>query len=214
MKNRYLAGTIIFFLFSAAGLVCPAVSAEGGRTFSMGLVAGGGPVGAAADPSLRAGIEMAFRFGGHWAASAGLSYGALTTGSSSTSGSYFAKEDVTWTVLPIYLTLRYEALISEAAILSFAAGEGYHSFRRIVESESNALGSTQVTRTESSLHAWAPQVEVGLEIYLSKAFSLTGAVRYEFGIASQESVVFNMKSVQEFSFGGISLLMGARLYLF
>jgi len=212
MNKRNLLAAVA--LAASIALIPPAAAAEGSRRFSLGLLAGGGPAGAASDPSWRAGIELAFRFGGHWAASAGLSYGALTAGTTSTSGSYFAKEDVTWSVLPVTLVLRYEALISENAILSLGAGEGYHSFRRVVESQSNALGSTQVTRSESSFHAWAPQAEVGLEIYLSKAFSLTGAFRYEFGIASQESTVYNLKSVQEFSFGGMSLTMGVRLYLF
>jgi len=212
MKSRSLV--IASLSVVLAVLVCPGAAAENGRKLSLGLGAGGGPVGAPSWPSWRAGFEMGLRFCGHLALAAGVSYGALSVSTSSSAGSYSAREDQTWTALPVTLVARYEAPLSDRAIISLGAGAGYHSFSRKIESETNAYGTPLSSSTESSFHAWAPQAEIGLEILLGKAFSLTGGLRYEFGIASQESTVNGISSVQEFSFGGPSLVIGARVYLF
>jgi hypothetical protein len=212
MKARSF--NLIILSAALTALFCSAAAAEGGRRLHLGLGAGGGPAGASSSPTWRAGFEVGFRIGGHWAAAASVSYGALTVESSSSAGTYTAREGQTWTTLPIALLLRYEAPLSDRAAVSLGAGAGYHLLRRTIESETNAYGSPAEWTSETSFHGWAPQAEIGLEIAVGAAFSLTGAVRYEFGVATQRSTVSGLSSVQEFTFGGPSLAVGARFYLF
>jgi hypothetical protein len=212
MRNRGLAIAAVCIVLSV--FFCPDASAEGRRMFSLGLNAGGGPVGASSLPTWRAGFETALRFGGRWALAANVSYGMMSVRTESSSGTYAASEDQTWADLPIALILRYEAPLSDSTIVSLGVGAGYHSFKRTVESETNAYGSPLSWSSESSFHAWAPLAEIGIEIALGKSSSLTGGIRYEFGVASQRSTVSGVNSVQEFGFGGASLNVGARFYLF
>jgi len=203
---------VVFLALAAFHAPGPKLSAEEGRKLSLGAWAGGGPAGASW-PTWRAGFEVGLRIGTSWVLSAEAAYGALSLENASSLGAYSAREVQTWTVLPAALALKRETALSGRAVAWLGAGVSYQTLGRKIESESNAAGGASSSSTKSSFAAWAPLAELGLEILLGKAVSLTGRMRYEFGVASQKSTVSGLAAAQDFSFGGASLAVGARLYV-
>ncbi len=212
MKNRGIAGIVSLSLIAL--LVCPSASAENRRKFSLGINTGGAPVGASSSPALRTGVEVGFRMGRRLALVGTVSYGTQSLETNSTSGYYYSKETQTWSAIPAALVVRYEAVLSDSVLVSIGAGAAYASLDRTVESETNSTGKTQTSTSEQSFHAWMPRFEIALELFIGKALSLTAALGYEFGKAEQQSAYYSLRSVNEFSFGGPTVVAGARVYLF
>jgi opacity protein-like surface antigen len=209
MRKKIVAVFVTLAAFLALG---PGISSGEGRRLSLGVNAGGGPVGASW-PAWRAGLEVGLRLGTSWVVSAEAAYGSLSLENTSSLGSYSAREVQTWTVLPAGLAVRREAVLSDRAAAWLGAGLSYQTFSRKIETESSAPGGTSPSSTKSSFAAWAPQAELGLEFILGKAVSLTGRMRYEFGVASQTSTVSGLAAAQDFGFGGASLAVGLRIHL-
>ncbi len=212
MKKHGIAWVISLSL--TALLFCPSASAENRRKFSLGINAGGGPVGAASSPALRTGFEAGFRIGRHLALVGTVSYGAQSLETNSITGSNYSKEIQSWSIIPAALTARYEAVISDSVLVSIGAGAAYASLNRTLESESYFGSAPAFSKNETLFHAWMPRFELGLELFIGKALSFTAVVGYEFGKAEQQSAYYSLRSVNEFSFGGPTVLAGARLYLF
>ena len=216
MRNRGIADTragLCRFLrsFLPRGL--------GGRKakFSLGVNAGGGPVGASSVPTWRAGFETALRFGGRWALAANVSYGTMSVRNGIVLRDRMPPARTeTWADLPTTLILRYEAPLSDSTIVSLGVGAGYDSFNRTVESETNAHRKhPELDRARASFHAWAPQVEDRARDRSRQGLLVDGRdAGTSSGSPPNESTVNGVKSVQEFGFGGASIDVGARFYLF
>ncbi len=211
MKNRGIAWVVSVSL--TALLVCPSASAASRRKFSFGVYAGGGPVGASSSPALRTGFETSLRLGRHLALAGSASYGAISLKTQSRSGNYYSNEIQTWSVVPAALVARYEAVLSEATLVSVGAGVAYAFLKRTLTSDSNSPGYP-LSKNETSFGAWMPRLEVGLELFVGKDLSFAALIGYEFGKAEQESVYYTISSANDFSFGGPTLVIGARVYLF
>lgn len=212
MKNSRLVMGLMAWSISIAAL-CPSALAETGKRFSFGVNAGGGAI-TWMMQSWRAGIEFGFRLNRHLAAAADLSFGALTLENSSSSGTYRAQDSQKWTTTPITLSLMYVEPLNEKAAAYLGAGIGYHPFTRKITSETNVYGELQGDSQKASFDALAPHVGLGLEFALSKLVSLKGDLRYVFGTASREETVNNLDTRQDINFGGPSLTLGVRIFLF
>jgi len=138
----------------------------------------------------------------------------LTLENSSSFGSYHARDSQKWTTMPITLSLLYAEPLSENAAVYLGAGIGYHLFTRTVASETNVFGRLQEDSQKASFNALAPQVVLGLEFALRKSVSLKGDLKYVFGTASRQETVNNLDTRQDINFGGASLTLGVRVFLF
>jgi opacity protein-like surface antigen len=212
MKNSRLIIGIMSWSILIASL-CPSALAETGKRFSLGVNAGGGAI-TWMSQSWRAGLEFGYRFNTHLAAAADLSFGALTLENSSSSGTYQARDSQKWTTVPVSLSLLYVEPVSENASVYLGAGIGYHFFTRTITSETNVYGQLQEDSQKASFNALAPQVSMGLEFALGKSVSLKGDLRYVFGTASRKETVNNLDTRQDINFGGASLTLGVRIFLF
>jgi opacity protein-like surface antigen len=212
MKNSRLISGIMAWSIVIATL-CPSALAETEKRFSLGVNAGGGSI-TWMSQSWRAGLEFGYRFNKHLAAAADLSFGALTLENSSSSGTYQARDSQRWTTMPISLSLLYAEPLSENASVYLGAGIGYHFFTRTIASETNVYGQLQEDSQKASFNALAPQVSMGLEFALGKSVSLKGDLRYVFGTASRKETVNNLDTRQDINFGGASLTLGVRIFLF
>jgi len=212
MKNsRLIVGIMAWSIVAAA--LCPPALAETEKRFSFGVNAGGGAI-TWMSQSWRAGIELGYRLNAHLAAAADLSFGSLTLENSSSSGTYRARDSQKWTAMPITLSLLYAEPLSENAAVYLGAGIGYHLFTRTVASETNVFGRLQEDSQKASFNALAPQVVLGLEFALRKSVSLKGDLKYVFGTASRQETVNNLDTRQDINFGGASLTLGVRVFLF
>jgi opacity protein-like surface antigen len=212
MKNsRLIVGITAWSIVVAA--LCPSALAETGKRFSFGVNAGGGAI-TWMSQSWRAGIELGLRFNKHLAAAADLSFGALTLENSSSSGTYHARDSQKWTTIPITLSLLYAEPLSENAAVYLGAGIGYHLFTRTVASETNVFGRLEKDSQKASFNALAPQMVLGLEFALGKSVSLKGDLKYVFGTASRQERANNLDTRQDINFGGASLTLGVRVFLF
>ncbi len=209
-NNRLIAGIAAWSIVAA---LCLSARAETGKRFSVGVNAGGGAI-AWMSQSWRAGIELGFRIEKHLAATADLSFGALTLENSSSSGTYQARDSQKWTTVPITLSLLYAGPLNEKTTTHLGAGIGYHHFTRTVASETNAFGQPQRYSQKSSFGALAPHVVLGLEIALGRSVSLIGDLKYVFGTASRKERVNGLDTSQDVNFGGASLTLGVRVFLF
>jgi opacity protein-like surface antigen len=204
--------SIVFLIAGLAGLSIPA-GAETGRRFSVGANVGGGSVGGGFQ-SWRAGFELGYRAGKNLAVAADVAYGALTLESTSSASGYEAKDSQTWTIAPISLSVFYAAALNESATAYLGAGLGYNLLSRTVESEIRSSGQPWTESYEEKFHALAPQVVVALELGLGKSASLVGALTYVFGTASREETEGSLTATQDINFGGASLTLSVRCYLF
>jgi opacity protein-like surface antigen len=193
--------------------LCPSALAETGKRFSFGVNAGGGAI-TWMSQSWRAGMELGFRFHKHLAAVADLSFGALTLENSSSSGTYHAQDSQKWTTLPITLSLLYAEPLSDIAAAYLGAGIGYYFFTRTIASETNVFGQLQEESNKASFNALAPQVVLGLAFDLGNSLSLKGDLKYVFGTTSRHESANNLDTRQDINFGGASLTLGVRVYLF
>jgi len=202
-------------LLAGLAVLSPPALAGTGNRFSVGAKAGGGSV-AAGFQSWRAGFELGFRAGKHLAVAADLTYGALTleNSTSSTSGGYSALDSQEWTAAPVTLSVLYAAALGDNATAYLGGGAGYHVFSRTVASETQYSGQRSEESRESTFNALAPQAVAVLEFSLGKSVSLVGALAYVFGTASREETRNNLATSQDINFGGVSLTLGVRLYLF
>ena len=212
MKNsRLIVGITVWSIVAAA--LCPSALAETEKRFSFGVNAGGGAI-TWMSQSWRAGIELGYRLNTHLAAAADLSFGALTIENSSSSGTYQARDSQKWTTVPVSLSLLYAEPVSENASVYLGAGIGYHLFTRTVASETNVFGRLEKDSQKASFNALAPQMVLGLEFALGKSVSLKGDLKYVFGTASRQETVNNLDTRQDINFGGASLTLGVRVFLF
>jgi opacity protein-like surface antigen len=193
--------------------LCPAARGETGERFSLGLNAGGGAITWMAQ-SWRAGFEIGYRLDAHLAVAADVSFGALALENSSSAGPYRARDSQKWTTMPLTLSLLYAETIGENATAYLGAGIGYHLFTRTLASETNVYGQLQETSQKASLNALAPQVLIGLEFALGRSVSLKGDLRYVFGTITRPETTYGLETSQEINFGGASLTVGLRVYLF
>jgi len=210
-NNRLIMGITVWSIVVFS--LCPSARAETEKRFSLGVNAGGGSI-TWMSQSWRAGIELGYRFDTHLAAAADIAFGALTLENSSSSGTYQARDSQKWTMVPISLSLHYIEPVSENASVYLAAGLGCHFFTRTITSETNVYGEPQENSQKASFNALAPQVGLGLEFALSKSVSLKGDLRYVFGTASRKETVNNLDTRQDINFGGPSLTLGLRIFLF
>jgi opacity protein-like surface antigen len=209
--NRRFVGMLMGVIGAVA--FCPAMNAQSDQRFSVGVNAGGGAI-TWMSQTWRAGFELGYRLNGHLAAVADASFGALTLENSSSSGSYNSSDSQKWTILPLTLSLLYIESLSDRATAHLGAGIGYHIFTRTIVSETNIFGDVQEESQKSSFHALAPQVALGLEFALGKSLSLKGALTYVFGTISRQETFSNLDTRQDINFGGASVTLGLRLYLF
>jgi len=212
MKSSRLIAGIMAWSIVVAGLGPPAF-AETGKRFSVGLNAGGGAM-TATSQSWKAGLELGLRLKGHLSAAADLSFGALTLENSSTSGTYQARDSQKWTTVPITVSVLYAEPLGENASAHLGAGVGYHLFTRTVTSETNVFGPLQRDSRKASFNALAPQVILGLEFALGRTISLKGDLKYVFGTASRKETLNGLDTRQDINFGGASLTLGVRVYIF
>ena len=212
MKNsRLIVGIMAWSIVAAA--LCPPALAETEKRFSFGVNAGGGAI-TWMSQSWRAGIELGYRLNTHLAAAADLSFGALTLENSSSSGTYRARDSQKWTTVPVSLSLLYAEPVSENASVYLGAGIGYHLFTRTVASETNVFGRLEKDSQKASFNALAPQMVLGLEFALGKSVSLKGDLKYVFGTAARQERANNLDTRQDINFGGASLTLGVRVFLF
>lgn len=212
-KHVFRLITVGCFLAGLAALSSPAV-AETGNRFSIGAKAGGGSV-AGGFQSWRAGFEFGYRAGKHLAMSADLAYGALTLeNTTSNSWGYSARDSQKWTITPLSLSILYQAALNENANAYFGVGVTYNLFSRTVESQTNSSGQLLEQSHKDNFSALGPQTVIGLELALGRSASLIGALTYVFGTASREETQNSLTATQDINFGGASLTLGVRLYLF
>jgi len=209
---RFVVGMSVCLIGLAA--FCPSASAETGKRFSLGVKAGGGSM-PWMSQSWRAGIELGFDLNKHLAAVVDVSYGALALENSSSSGAYYNLKDTqTWTTTPISLSLLYKEPFGENAFAYLGAGIGYHFFSRTIDSESDISGQHQKSSQKDSFKALSPQVVLGLEFALGPSVSLKGDLMYAFGTISRQETFSNLDIRQDINFGGASITVGVRVYLF
>lgn len=203
---------LICFFCLIFGTISPAVSEKSGRGLSLGVNVGAFPI-VLYFNSYRFGGELGYQFTERIGIMGEFAYASTTQSYESRSNSYSSSSKMTYSAVPISVTLLFITPVTKRFSPYVGLGVGHYSITIKDEwtYQSPYYGTDSSTETDK-IKGFAPHFTVGVESEISNRVTIFGEVKQIVGKTKFEERDEYGYSKEDIHFGGPEVKIGIRFY--
>jgi len=193
------------------GTISPAVSEESGKGLSLGVNVGAFPI-VYYFKAYRFGGEIGYQFTERIGIMGEFAYALTTQSYEARSSSYSTTDKMTYSAVPISVTLLFITPVTKRFSPYLGLGVGHYSITIKDEwTYDGYFGPDSDTETEK-IKGFAPHFTVGVEFEIFKRVTISGEVKQIVGKTKFEQTDDWGYEKEDFEFGGTEVKIGIRFY--